>query len=306
MKYLKTYRLFESDEDDWVYELNSKVAVGFKYSWNHIVDRLIYLTDLGFELIDGSKKQYLRDESDDDIIPYYRNRHYNLLDAKTATFEFALLKKKSDSDVIVKRYVDKGMRNYDEFYHTKWNDNINDINEAIASFCEHFDNCLYNLTLTDKGWLVRFILKEDVDPESIQREHKRNKIEDAKSRIAELIRKFRENLIESTTRGFQPTGFRDKKGNYTNYLGGEFKNGFLIIPVNVEGMRKQIVNQNLPRIERISNNTINYYFSYANVEFRDITKEDLKRVDEPEDEFLGLKGVIIEFDYDKWLKELSE
>ena len=153
---------------------------------------------------------------------------------------------------------------------------------------------------------------ERVQFENIKKRHQENLREDAKDKISKWIRKYREYVIESTTKAFQATGFRDKNGGYTNYLGGKYKNGFLIIPVNTSGIRKQVVNQNIPRLQKAADKIVNYYFYGAKAEFREITKEDLKRLNDSkeqnlvdlEDKFLGLMGIIIEFDYDKWLENL--
>ena len=50
MKYLKKYKLFESDDedDDDDVDENDIVPSGFKYSWNDVEDILLHLTDMGF------------------------------------------------------------------------------------------------------------------------------------------------------------------------------------------------------------------------------------------------------------------
>ena len=56
MKYLKKYKLFESDENDDI-DKNDIVPSGFKYSWNDVEDILLYLTDNGFK-IDNHEAYY--------------------------------------------------------------------------------------------------------------------------------------------------------------------------------------------------------------------------------------------------------
>lgn len=301
MKYLKTYRLFESD--DLEYERDSEVGIGFKHAWNDVKERLLYLTDLGFEMIDGSKKEYLLDDNDNKVVTQSYHRYYNLTDAKSAVLEFAMIKRRNEDDVIVKREIDRGMRNYDTFYHTRWDDKVNEVNEAIASFVEHFDNCLYNLTLTDKGWIVRFIVRDDADFESITKTDTDTKKYKARERILNSLHRLHDSIESQVTKSFKKA---------IGGLVGTAKSGFIMVPINTDGIRRQVINQNMPRVEKVG---VGWYITeLKKEEFREITEKDIQRLIDGDDDgyyvdmeklkkkYLGKKAHIIEFDYDGWLK----
>lgn len=55
MKHIKRFKIFEDVDKD------SQVPEGFEYSWNDIYESLLYLTDIGFEIDENSKKRYLAD-----------------------------------------------------------------------------------------------------------------------------------------------------------------------------------------------------------------------------------------------------
>jgi hypothetical protein len=71
MKHLKSYKIFEDKDED------NEVPEGFEYSWNDIYESLLYLTDIGFEIDEKSKKRYLADEKGNPIKGGYSSDYYN-------------------------------------------------------------------------------------------------------------------------------------------------------------------------------------------------------------------------------------
>lgn len=63
MKYLRKYKLFESEEVD----LDDIIEPGHSISWNDIRERIIYLNDVGFNLDEESKIQYFIDQEGDKV-----------------------------------------------------------------------------------------------------------------------------------------------------------------------------------------------------------------------------------------------
>ena len=54
MKYIKSYKIFEDNDDDE----DNEIPGGFEYSWNDINKALVYLTDLGFEIDKPERYQW--------------------------------------------------------------------------------------------------------------------------------------------------------------------------------------------------------------------------------------------------------
>jgi len=306
MKHINTYKLFESSDDEDYDELVSK---GFKYSNNFIKDRLYYLTDEGF-IYNDDKKQYFEDENGYQNSPH---QYVNLTDAKKAIVEFSLSMSINKEDTEY-RHVKKESYGRDTkvLYFIKYDNTVETIMESIASFSEHFEDCKYNLTLTSGVWVVRFIISSVVGDDTRLEAYNKKRREDSIDSIDNSLRRYRDR-IHGGTPAFDKTAFKNKLGEGVwGYLGRE-EQGFLIIPINTEGIRKQVLNKNISRIEYMVNSTHHYLSELHSCELREITKDDLERLMKINkgydkkgleyftDRYLGLQGVIIDFDYNVWL-----
>jgi hypothetical protein len=302
MKHINTYKLFESDEEDY----DELVSKGFKYSNNFIKDRLNYLTDEGF-IYNDDKKEYLVGENGEKGSSTWGRNRITLSEAHKAIVEFSLTMRINKEDTEYRRNGSNGV-----LYFIKYDNTMENIMEAIASFSDHFEDCKYNLTLTSGTWDVRFIISSDISGNIRDESYKEERRDGAIESMENTLRNYKEQ-IRNGTPAFNRTAYKNKVGESVwGYLGSE-EEGLIIIPINTEGIRKQVLNQNMSRIESIVNRGSRFIGELNSCELREITKDDLERLVKINkdynkrgleyftDRYLGLQGVIIDFDYDKWL-----
>lgn len=302
MRHINTYKLFESDEEEDYDEL---VQRGFQYSNNYIKDRLHYLTDEDF-IYNDDKNQYLLNKDG------RKDYRMGIREAHTAIVEFSLSKSVEHEDVRDVKSSSYSNRTERVFFNT-YNDDILHMMEAIASFTEHFEDCKYNLEQTSSGYTLRFIItsivSEDVRTKANTEHIDRKAVRDIVERLDRYY-----SSIRSGTPSFEKVASTNKDGSSMwSYLGSR-ENGYIMIPINTEGIRKQVLNKNMVRIKSIVDGSRIYIRELNSAELKEITSEDLVKLMESspdykkkglkyfEDKYLGLQAVILDFDYDKWLK----
>ncbi len=290
MKYLKKYKLFESENKP-----------GHKYTWGEILERLSYLTDLGFEIDEESKKQYFRDDEG------------NLCDITKAHWlvtEINLTRGYFDyDDVVSKRLKDDKWR-----YFCKWDDRIIEFQQEISSICSHFDVCYHNVTMNAEGWQVSFIIWTEVEQSTRDSEKEKNLLEDTERKISSSFDYIRSAILNNFSSASRNKICKDKLDrNIYNYQ-GSFERRFLIMPMNFEGSQPQQFKRYFqPKLEKGLNDFQRLIKDYGKVELRKIEEKDIDRlVSEKFDKnyfserYLGLMGYIIEFDYDKMFNDVKE
>jgi len=302
MKHLRNWKIFEDVQDDEDEDPDDKIRTGYKLSWNHIKERMVYLTDIGFELIDGTKKEYFIDNNGNKNVP--------LKSAEYSVIEFSM-KKKVDENSVVSR----------KFGHLlRWNDSILEIHEEVASFCKHFDGfeCYYNLKIdysTNFGdrsdddslsWIVSFIIYSDVEEEVKTKENEKQLDYKIKEYISNSISRSRDNIINSLTPLVRNKVVENKLGeSMYNFTGGQYVDGFLILPMNLTKISKASVKSNMPRLEDGIDLIERATGRNGKVELREINKDDLEKTSKLsgrdikylEDRYLGLLGYVITYDY---------
>lgn len=284
MKHLKKYMAFESK------------SRGHEHSWEDIEDVMLYLKDIGFEYKEDSKRKKFVDSD---------NHKCNLEDAENLCTEFQMFKK-----------VPENMKsNVSSDLHTKpflkWDDKILEIYEALASFCAHFDDCRYSITVEFGEWVLSIIIITPVphDDRSAEREEKiKRKVEED---ISNYFNGFRNRLLDSFTAATGRAIGQNKLGEHMWGFQGSFKKGFLVCPFNVSNIRnKKAV---LAKLDGYSNRIASDID--GKVEFREVNATDITKLTEVntkgtkeyfEERYLGLKAYIIEFDYNKFYKKRRE
>jgi hypothetical protein len=286
MKHLKRYKAFES------------VERGHEHSWEDIEDVMLYLKDIGFEYKEDSKTVKFVDSE---------NRKVNLEDAESLVTEFYMTKK-GPEDMISRTETPLSLSR-NGLYFVKWDDKALEMNEAIASFCAHFDECYYSLSLQFDKWVVGFIIITPVphDDKSAEREDKiKRKVEED---ISNYFNRFRNRILDSFTKDTSRAIGQNKLGETMWGFQGSFKKGFLVCPFNVSNIRnKKLV---LTKLDGYSDQI----GIDVKVEFREVTAADITKLTEVnpkgtkeyfEERYLGLNAYIIEFDYDKIFTERKE
>jgi hypothetical protein len=286
MKHLKRYKAFES------------VERGHEHSWEDIEDVMLYLKDIGFEYKKDSKTVKFVDSE---------NRKVNLEDAESLVTEFYMTKK-GPEDMISRTETPLSLSR-NGLYFVKWDDKALEMNEAIASFCAHFDECYYSLSLQFDKWVVGFIIITPVphDDKSAEREDKiKRKVEED---ISNYFNRFRNRILDSFTKDTSRAIGQNKLGETMWGFQGSFKKGFLVCPFNVSNIRnKKVV---LAKLDGYSDQI----GIDGKVEFREVTAADITKLTEVnpkgtkeyfEERYLGLNAYIIEFDYDKIFTERKE
>ncbi len=287
MKHLKRYKAFES------------VERGHEHSWEDIEDVMLYLKDIGFEYKEDSKTIKFVDADNDKV---------SLENAENLVTEFYMTKK-GPEDMISRTETRLMGQSRNSLYFVKWDDKVLEMNEAIASFCAHFDECYYSLSLQFDKWVVGFIIITPVphDDKSAEREDKiKRKVEED---ISNYFNGFRNRLLDSFTANTRRAIGQNKLGETMWGFQGSFKKGFLVCPFNVSNIRnKKVV---LAKLDGYSDQI----GIDGKVEFREVTAADITKLTEVnpkgtkeyfEERYLGLNAYIIEFDYDKIFTERKE
>jgi hypothetical protein len=301
MKHIKSYKIFEDKDDD------NEIPEGFEYSWNDIYESLLYLTDIGFEIDEDSKKRYLADE------------HGNMvkdIEAKNAIYEIRLYKKKESGRLEKSIKVGSSWSNtYISSYLDSDIEELLRIYEEIASFCAHFDKSYHNLTIEKDGYSIWLVASSDVTGDFINK-----KLDD------EINDKVKSKLQKQVTDNF--TRFSSDNKFYTKKFREEFfgsklyeiKNGIFIQTFNWNSVAKGVYNTN----SETFNKSIKYILNEFNgssswslnkygykADFRELKEEDTigLKLDweiKSAKKYIGSKAIIVKFDYNSVFKKVKE
>jgi hypothetical protein len=309
MKHLKKYKLFESEEDK-----NAIVPEGFEYSWNDIYESLLYLTDIGFKIDEESAKRYLADENGNQIKGEYEggygyNREYksNIEKAKNAIYEVRLFKKKESDKIRKDIEVGGYSRQTVSYYLDKDIDGLLGIYEEIASFCARFDKAYHNLTIQNDGYSIWLVASSDVTEDFIQSnldKELNSKVESAISK--QVVSNF--NRLSYNNKAYSKK-FREE------FFGGsvsQLEKGIFIKLFNWSSVTKSVYNTNSEKFDQAVKSILSNFndtgswslgkYGYK-AEFREIKEEDIvdlkERESERAKEYIGKKGIIVKFDYNK-------
>lgn len=314
MKHIKRFKIFEDVDED------AKVPEGFEYSWNDIYESLLYLTDIGFEIDENSKKRYLSDERGREVkgsnvlISGRREYKSNVEKSKNAIYEIRLFKKKETDRL--SREVSTGYYNGNKSYYLD-NDieELLKIYEEIASFCNHFDKSYHNLTIEKDGYSVWLVVSSDVTQEFITQKLDKE--------LNDRVERIVGNQIWGPMRRLSSdnTNFTKKfRDNFFNAsLGGE-KLGVAIKLFNWNSVTKGVMNTNSDQLERTIEVALDDYngmglFDYGRfgykAEFRDLKESDFANIKEDWQlqklkNFVGTKAIIVKFNYDDVFKKVKE
>lgn len=291
MKYLKKYKLFESGNKP-----------GHKYTWDEILERLTYLTDLGFSIDEESKKQYFRDDEGD------------LCDITLSHWlvtEINLTRDYFDEDDVVSKIRHR--------YFCKWDDRIIEFQQEIAAVCAHFDVCYHNVTMNAEGWQVSFIIWTEVEQSTRDSEKEKQLIEKTERKISYSFEGIRSSIVDSFSSASRNKITQNKIGESMWNYQGSFEEGFLVMALNFETAQPaQFKRVFQPRLETGLDTFERLIRGYGKVELRKITEDDLKKLvdltpatrkvglDYFSERYLGLMGYIIQFDYSKMFNEVKE
>jgi hypothetical protein len=309
MKHLKKYKLFESEEDK-----NAIVPEGFEYSWNDIYESLLYLTDIGFKIDEESAKRYLADENGNQIKGEYEggygyNREYksNIEKAKNAIYEVRLFKKKESDKIRKDIEVGGYSRQTVSYYLDKDIDGLLGIYEEIASFCARFDKAYHNLTIQNDGYSIWLVASSDITEDFIQSnldKELNSKVESAISK--QVVSNF--NRLSYDNKAYSKK-FREE------FFGGsvsQLEKGIFIKLFNWSSVTKSVYNTNSEKFDQAVKSILSNFndtgswslgkYGYK-AEFREIKEEDIvdlkERESERAKEYIGKKGIIVKFDYNK-------
>lgn len=301
MKYLKRFNESHDDVDDDV------VRKGFKYSDSYINQVMLYLTDVGFEL-DEENKEYFIDS---------KGERCQLEKAEKSVIELSFTK--SVGYPTFYRGKDSGgYPSRTTYYHfTKWNSSVEDINDAISSFCHKFDDCYYHLSLLADKWYVKFVIYSDVEEEVRKKEKKDNLIHKIEVDISDRVSRIRRGLFDSFNKITYNKTVVNKLGENMWYPLGSLKKGCILIPVNtISSLPRTLQLTIMPEVNdrcRIFNNFLR---GSGKAEVVTITEQviddlikstgDTKKRDYYIERYLGLTGIIMKFKYSKLFNAIKK
>ena len=287
MKHIKKYMAFESKQR------------GREHSWEDIEDVMLYLKDVGFELEEGSKSEKFVDAE--------RNKA-KLEDAESLVTEFYMFRKiPGDGDVISRQATSSR----GSMYFSKWDDKVAEMNEAIASFCAHFDSCYYSLSLQLDKWVAGFVIVTPVSQED--RDSEREDVARAKARdsVAGFFERWRRNAYDQFGPDTRSKLLENKLGESSWSWQGSYEEGFLMTAFNIEK-----VSPNVKKRTERALSSLSISPSIGKGELREVTQADIDRLADiaakkhssfrdPKgyyaSRYLGMKAFFVEFDYKKLL-----
>ncbi len=279
MKHLKKYKAFES------------VERGHEHSWEDIEEVMLYLKDVGFEYKEGSKTQKFVDSEGHRAV---------LEDAESLVTEFYMTKPGPEDSISRNATSERG-----SMYFAKWDDKVLDMNEAIASFCSHFDECYYSISLQFDKWVAGFIIITPVSQEDRSAEREENIKRKVEEDLGNYFHRFRNSLLDGLSKETARAVQKNKLGESMWGSQGSLEKGFLVCPFNLESIRnKRATRANLDGYSDRLAKAIG-----GKVEFREVSAADIDRLAELhrgkatreyfEERYLGLIAYIMEFDYEK-------
>ena len=313
MKHIKGYKLFE-DVDKY----HTDIPEGFEYSWKDIYETLLYLTDIGFEIDEKSKKRYLSDEHGDEIRHEYNRGNYksNIEKAKNAIYEIRLFKKKETNRLKRKVSVGYSYRNeYVTYYLDSDMDELLRIYEEISSFCDHFDKSYHNLTIEEDGYSIWLVVSSDVDKDFINK-----KLDDELN--DKVNSKINGQVWDSFNRFSSSSKLYTKKFRESFFSSnfGSIKGGVVIQLFNWNSVTKGVYNTNSSRLTRDIDWVLDEFnrkgsWTYGEygykAEFRELKESDFVNIKEDWKieklkKYIGTKSIIVKFDYNNVFNKIKE
>lgn len=317
MRYLKKYKLFESDEED--IDENEKVPSGFKYSWNDVEDILLYLTDNGFE-IDKHEAYYVNKKGEK--ITNYASIGSLMGDNKIKDIKWGIydvqLSKKTDSKKITKKIRSNYISSNDQYLYLDSDiKSINDIYEEISSICNHFDRAYQNLDIDSDSYNIYLMLATSISDEFITDTTNKDKENQTSSSIEEFFSAKSSDVLQfgqkftkwsssnKYSKRFKDLAFKNKLGEYSWNFKGSIKEGFLVHFINDTSLTAGVKKTNYPKLP-----TRDYNEYGIKVTFRKVTNDDLEKLAKMQnvdisyvkDRYEGIMGIFFEFDYNKLYK----
>lgn len=298
MKYLKKWgKLFESDSDD----SDDVVTKGHKWSKSHIEEVLLYLTDIGFEWKNWT--EYFIDE---------RGEKCELADADKSLVQLNLVKPINSSNIIKRSGItmQSGYRTTITHYFTKWSSKDLEMQEAIASFCERFENCYYYLGLEETAWVLRFEIQSDVEEEVRSKEKEDNLTHKVEVDISDRISRIYRGLFDSFNRTTYNKARVNKLGENMWSPQGSIEKGCLLVPVNTTSSLPKTVRTTIMPEVNDRCRIFNYFLrGSGKAEVVTITEELIDDLVKSAgtyhnkeyyiERYLGLTGIFMKFDYSK-------
>lgn len=298
MRYLKKWgKLFESDSDD----SDDVVTKGHKWSKSHIEEVLLYLTDIGFEWKTWS--EYFVNE---------RGEKCELADADKSLVQLNLVKPINSSNIIKRSGTTmvNGYRTTITHYFTKWSSKDLEMQEAIASFCERFENCYYYLGLEETAWVLRFEIQSDVEEEVRSKQKEDNLTHKVEVDISDRISRIYRGLFDSFNRTTYNKARVNKLGENMWSPQGSIKKGCLLVPVNTTSSLPKTVRTTIMPEVNDRCRIFNYFLrGSGKAEVVTITEELIDDLVKSAgtyhnkeyyiERYLGLTGIFMKFDYSK-------
>ena len=325
MKYLKSYKIFEDNDEN---DENNKIPEGFEYSWNDINNALVHLKDLGFEIDkpDGyrwdyreeAKKSYLADDSGDEIkretgnwANGYKSKS-NIELAKWAIYELRLKKSQTLKGMV--RSSKYGYNDTMDYYLTEDPEKTVEIYQEIDAFCARFDKSYHNLTIKNNGCYLWLIVASAVSDDFVSK-----KLDDELN--SEVNREIEKHIYPTLTNRFESKSYTKKfREDFIGPTLSKQKNGIAIKCFNWGSISKAVYNTNSAKfdsdVERILSNynELDSYWGYKKygykAEFRELKEEDIAGLVgweiEKARKHIGTKSIIVKFDYNKVFDEVKK
>lgn len=306
MKYLSDFRIFESDDE---HDEDSKIpSTGFQYSFDDIKDSLWDILDLGFKITKKSHSYWVEDFNT-------QSPKSKLTDAKWAVWELRL---EADLDCeTITKYQTTVWRNSSSILKDS---NLElEIFQSIADIRSRFQKVYHSLEiLSDYGlkkWVLFITILSEIDVDEIEQARFQEKQQTIKDEISSKVQNFIKKVRNIGTTKFRELSSKNKLGESSWSGLGKISQGYICMFINTTEMTKQVKLRSFEEIETSLNSFKSWYFPQeTTIELRKITIEDCKKISEihnttleyMQERYLGLDAIFVEYDFEKWFRNLSK